>query len=73
LPGCIGLDFSRDAVAPAALKWEYLTVHPQQTPVSFASTGPVETDPQLAQLGSEGWELVAMNQGAYILKRPKSK
>jgi hypothetical protein len=55
------------------LKWEYLTVHPQQTPVSFASTGPVETDPQLAQLGSEGWELVAMNQGAYILKRPKSK
>jgi hypothetical protein len=73
LTGCIGLDFSRDAVAPATTTWEYLTIQPQPAPVTFASTSGDQTDPQLAQLGSEGWELVAVNQGAYILKRPKSK
>jgi hypothetical protein len=73
LTGCIGLDLSRDTVASQAAQWEYLTVRPESAPVAFASDGGAQTDPQLSQLGTEGWELVAVNDGAYILKRPKPK
>jgi hypothetical protein len=69
--GCVGLDFSRDTVAPQPAQWEYLTIHPEQMPVSLASTSGAQTDPELTRLGAEGWELVAVNNGAYILKRPK--
>ena len=41
--------------------------------VSFASSSDPQTDPQLSQLGMEGWELVAVADGAYLLKRPKAE
>jgi hypothetical protein len=69
--GCVGLDFSRDTVASHPARWEYLTIHPEQAPVTLASTSGTQTDPELTRLGAEGWELVAVNNGAYILKRPK--
>lgn len=70
-PGCVGLDFSRDTVASAPVQWEYFTLRPDQRTVSLASTATPQADPDLARLGAEGWELVAVNDGAYVFKRPK--
>ena len=70
-PGCVGLDFSRETVAPLPAQWEYMTFHPTPSEVSLASTAGPQQDPELTQLGSEGWELVAVNDGAFVFKRPK--
>ncbi len=70
--GRLSLDFSR-AQHTAPTQWEYLTVRPERSPMVLTGTGGApETDPQLAQLGQQGWELVALQDGAYLLKRPKN-
>lgn len=73
--GCIGLDLSRDTVAPTPAKWEYLTHRPEAPTITLTSTGEsqAQSDPELTRLGSEGWELVAVHAGNYILKRAKTK
>lgn len=69
--GCIGLDLSRDTVAPPPSQWEYLTIRPESPVVTLTGGSGPQADPELTRLGQEGWELVAVNDGAYILKRPK--
>jgi hypothetical protein len=68
--GCLSLYFSR-APNAAPGQWEYLTVRPEASPMMFTGTGGAEPDPQLTHLGQQGWELVALQDGAYLLKRPK--
>ena len=68
--GCLSLDFSR-AQNAAPGQWEYLTVRPEASPMMLTGTGGPEPDPQLTQLGQQGWELVAVQDGAYVLKRPR--
>ena len=51
-----------------ATQWEYKVVRNER---GAANLGAAELDPKLAELGSEGWELVSWNAASWVFKRPK--
>jgi hypothetical protein len=55
----------------SAKHWEYLVVNNVRHDTNIADVTSPNVDPELAKLGSEGWELVTYTDNKWIFKRLK--
>jgi hypothetical protein len=54
-----------------AKQWEYLVVNDVRRGANISDVVSPNVDPELAKLGSEGWELVTYTDNKWVFKRLK--